>query len=132
MTRILLISTLFLLLVSCNDDDDSTGNDSCISYERALITEVDAPTTGTVNQPVNFEVTFQINDGCGAFDEFIETADGNLKIIEVNAKYEGCFCTQAIEMITKSYSFTPTSAGVYTIKFKSSETEFLIVDVEIY
>jgi len=130
MTRILLISTLFLLLLSCNNDDDA-GNDTCISYQKALITEVNAPATGTVNQPVNFEVTFQVNNGCGDFDKFIETANENVKIIEVNSKYEGCFCTEALAMITENYSFTPTRTGVYTLNFKSSETEFLIVEVEI-
>ena len=130
MDRILFISSLFIFLLSCNNDDDSS-NDNCISFQRAFITEVNAPTTGLLNHPIDIEVIFQVNDGCGGFNKFLETDNGNLKIIEVDAKYEGCFCTQAIETIIENYTFTPTSTGLYTLKFKSPNAEFITVVVTV-
>ena len=130
MTRFLFISTFFLLLLSCNDDDE-TGIDNCISYQRAFITEVNAPTEGLLNQPIDIEVIFQVNDGCGGFNNFIETDNGNSKTIEVDAKYEGCFCTQAIETIIENFTFTPTSTGLYTLKFKSPNAEFITIVVNV-
>jgi len=130
MTRILLISSLFLLLISCNNDDD-TSNDNCITFQRAFITEVNAPMTGVLNQPIDIEVIFQVNDGCGGFNKFIETAFGIIKIIEVDAKYEGCFCTLAIETIIENYTFTPTSTGIYPFHFKSPNGEIIAVFIEV-
>ena len=129
MNRILFIASLFLLL-SCNNDDDSS-DDNCITFQRAFISEVNAPTTGTLNQPIDIEVIFQVNDGCGGFNKIIETDNGNSKIIEVDAKYEGCFCTLAIETITHDYTFTPTNTGVYLLEFKSPNAEFITVEIEI-
>ena len=117
------------LLISCDKDDDK--NKECIEYEIGNVTTINAPTTGTVNETINIEVNFQVFNGCGRFGKFIETENENVKTIEVEAKYEGCICTQDIPIRTTNYEFTASNAGEYVLNFKSSPTEFITVNLII-
>jgi hypothetical protein len=125
--RILFISTIiFGLTISCNKDDEV-----CITNQIAYVTSVDSPDTGNVNQIINIEVKFGVGNGCGTLGKFIETNNGNTRTIEVEAKYEGCVCTQDAPIRTVNYEFIPTNTGNYELKFKSSPTEFITVNLTI-
>ena len=129
--RILFISTIiFGLTISCNKDDDSK-DEVCITNQIAYVTSVDSPDTGNVNQIINIEVKFGVSNGCGTLGKFIETNSGNTRTIEVEAKYEGCICTQDAPIRTVNYEFIPTNTGDYELKFKSSPTEFITVNLTI-
>ncbi|MBA6151570.1 hypothetical protein [Gelidibacter maritimus] len=126
---ILLLSTMiFGLLVSCSDDDK---NEDCISNQAAFVTSVDAPKTGTLNKTLNIEVSFQVNNGCGGFGDFIEKKDGNTRVIEVEAKYVGCICTDNLPIRTVNYEFITNKAGNHELKFKSSPTEFITINLTV-
>ena len=126
---ILLISIMiFGLLVNCNDDDKE---DECITSKTEYVTSVNSPTTGMVNQTINIEVKFGVSNGCGGFGKFIETENGNTRIIEVEAKYVGCICTQDAPIRTINYEFMTNNAGDYKLNFKSSPTEFITVNLTI-
>ncbi|MES2850155.1 MAG: hypothetical protein V4685_13940, partial [Bacteroidota bacterium] len=43
--------------------------------------------------------------------------NGTTKTIAVNAKYEGCVCTQDIRTIETTYNFTATTPGEHSIRF---------------
>jgi hypothetical protein len=120
---------LFELSISCNKDDDN--KEECITNKTEYITSVDSPDTGIVNQIINIEVKFGVINGCGGLGKFIETNNGNTRIIEVEAKYEGCICTQDAPIRKVNYEFIPTNTGDYELKFKSSPTEFITVNLTI-
>ena len=127
---ILLISiVIFGIVVSCNDDNNE--EDECITNKIEYVTSINSPNTGTINDTVNIEVNFRVSDGCGGFGKFIESENGNIRNIEVEAKYEGCICTQAFESKTVNYEFKSTNSGNYELKFKSSPTEFITVNLTI-
>ncbi len=126
---ILLLSTIiFGLLASCSDDDK---NEDCISSQTAFLTSVKAPNIGTVNKVLNIEVSFQVNNGCGGFGKFIEKKNGNTRVIEVEAKYVGCVCTDNLPIRTVNYEFVTNKAGNHELKFKSSPTEFITINLTV-
>jgi uncharacterized membrane protein len=126
----LLISIIiFGIIMSCTDNDDKEGE--CITNKTEYTTSVNSPNTGTVNETVNIEVSFRVFNGCGGFGTFIETQNGNNRTIEVEAKYEGCICTQDVPIRTVNYEFIANSAGNYELNFKSSPTEFITVNLTI-
>ncbi len=128
--RIIFISMMiFGLSISCNNDDDK--DEECISNQTEYITSVVSPNTGNVNQIMNIEVKFGVINGCGGLGKFIETNNGNTRTIEVEAKYEGCICTDDMPIRTVNYEFIPTNSGDYELKFKSSPTEFITVNLTI-
>ena len=123
---ILLISiVIFGIVVSCNDDNE------CITNNIEYVTSINSPNTGTINETVNIEVNFKVRNGCGRFGKFIESENGNIRNIEVEAKYEGCICTQEVPIRTVNYEFKTTNSGNYELKFKSSPTEFITVNLTI-
>ena len=127
---ILLISiVIFGIVVSCNDDNNEKNE--CITNNIEYVTSINSPNTGTINDTVNIEVNFRVFNGCGGFGKFIESENGNIRNIEVEAKYEGCICTQAFESKTVNYEFKSTNSGNYELKFKSSPTEFITVNLTI-
>ena len=128
---ILLISiVIFGIVMSCNDDNNE--EDECIINKIEYVTSINSPNTGTINDTVNIEVNFRVFNGCGRFGKFIESENGNIRNIEVEAEYEDCYyCTQAFESKTVNYEFKSTNSGNYELKFKSSPTEFITVNLTI-
>lgn len=120
------IFVLFFILVSCSDDEKE-----CVSNNLTYVTSVNSPTNGVVNEVINIEVNFPVSSGCGGFGKFIETENGNNKIIQVEAKYIGCICTQNAPIITVNYEFIAQNTGNYILNFKSSETEFITINLTI-
>lgn len=143
MKQILYFSIALLLLVSCKKEDVKTklnsnvdiGTDEtieeCIEYKIAYVTNVDTPITGTVNTPVQIDVTYGLMSGCGNFEKFIENVNGNTNTIQVETKYVGCSCTMVDPIVTTPFVFVKNTPGIYTIKFKSGVSEFIEVDLEI-
>ncbi|MFT5963455.1 MAG: hypothetical protein ACI9L6_000157 [Flavobacterium sp.] len=125
LTTLIIISSL---TISCESDDQ---NKECIEYDIGYVTSVNSPTTGTVNETIKIEVNFRVINGCGGFEKFIETQSGNSKTIEVEAKYEGCVCTQALEIRRVNYDFKTAKSGDYQLNFKSSPTEFITANITI-
>ncbi len=117
------------LLLSCSDD--VSNDDKCITRKTENVTSVNSPSTGMVNETINIEVNFVVDNGCGGFGKFIETHNNNNINIEVEAIYEGCACTFGLALITVIYEFTPNSVGNYVLKFKSSPTDFIPVELTI-
>ena len=72
------------LIISCENDNDE--NNECIEYEIGYVASVNAPSSGNVNETINIEVNFGVFNGCGGFGKFIETENGNVRTIEVEAK----------------------------------------------
>ena len=54
-----------------------------------------------------------------------------MKIIEINARYEGCICTQDAPIRTVNYEFITQIPGNYELRFKSNDTDFITVNLLI-
>lgn len=118
---------LSAILASCSDDDSK----ECIGYRPENVTEVNAPSSGNINESIEIEVKFVVSNGCGKFDKFIESGSEQLKIIEVQAKYEGCICTANISIITAIYEITYSTIGEKELKFKSGETDYITLNISV-
>ena len=78
-----------------------------------------------------FEVGFRVLNGCGEFSSFEQTTLGNVTIIEVIAKYEGCICTQDIPLRQTVYTFNQNIPGTYILKFKMADDNYITQTVAV-
>jgi len=104
---------IFGILSSCNIDQENEGE--CVSNKTEYVTSVNSPSTGSVSETINIEVSFQVFNGCGGFGKFIETQNNTTKNIEVEAIYQGCICTDDMPIRTTNYKFIPTRIGNYEL-----------------
>ncbi|WP_298145853.1 hypothetical protein [Flavobacterium sp.] len=120
--RFFIAAAFVAISFSCTDD--STDGDTCIDYQLEGVQEVvDVPTL--VEGTFAFEVSFQVDNGCGQFYAFDEQTQGNSRTIRVSAKYEGCICTQDMPILSRTYQFAPTLAGTYTLNFVKPDGTFI-------
>ena len=108
-----------------------TFDQVCLTTEHTNVIAAIVPANGNLNQSIPVDITFEIINGCGAFGNIVETISGNTTTLIVNAKYEGCFCTQVMGELNTSYNFIPTTTGVHTIKFQQPNGEFLTYTINI-
>ena len=122
------LSFLVLFLVGCNNDDDTVAN--CIEFNPAAVETVVENTTADAAS-YTFEVGFRVLNGCGEFSSFEQTTLGNVTIIEVIAKYEGCICTQDIPLRQTVYTFNQNIPGTYILKFKMADDNYITQTVAV-
>jgi hypothetical protein len=128
MEKIILFILILVITLGC---DKNKVDEDCIEYRTAFVRNVTAPSNGTTNNDIPIEVSFTVINGCGNFSEFLETRNGNNKSIEVQTKYEGCICTQAVETLSVIYVFNEQTTGFYELIFRSSDTNFISVSITI-
>lgn len=117
-----------ILLFGC---DKQQENDSCLSYTKAPVINIVGAHTALVNQEVFLTVSFGCYNGCGQFGDFEETIAGNTSTIRVNAKYEGCICTQDAPTRITSYKFKKSQTGTYELKFLQGENSYLTHTINV-
>lgn len=128
---VLVVLFLSITFVSCNNDDDEKPVDNPVS-KAALVTEIKGPATGKVNVELSYDVTFVVDNACGEFDKISDVTINSVKGLQVVAKYPSGVCTQQVPDPKKTvYKFKSAVKGTFEIKFKKSETEFLIQKVII-
>lgn len=127
---VLVVLFLSIGFVSCsNDDDDKTP---VTTSKAALVTEIKGPATGKVNDELSYDVTYVVDNACAEFDKVSEVSIGDVKGLQVLAKYPSEVCTQQVPEPKKTvYKFKSSTKGTFEIKFKKSETEFLTQKVVI-
>jgi len=137
-SRILLLSTVLFLAISLSGCDiGSSSEQTCtasgIGTAAAEVSgEEGGTTTIAVGETVTFNVSFKIPNLCYSFDRFFQqNIDASERQITVNTKYDGCNCEDQETTLTKPYSFTPTTAGNYILKFKKSNTEYFVRNVTV-
>ncbi|RXG13383.1 hypothetical protein DSM03_10441 [Leeuwenhoekiella aestuarii] len=126
------IKTLFLIFsafiaFSCDSISKTTTEESeeCIKIETAYVSEVTGELEIEAGSTLDLTVSFPVMSGCGRFNEFKESVSGKTITIEVEAIYEGCICTMDIPIRTTTYAFKPSEKGDYTLKFKSSDSDYI-------
>jgi hypothetical protein len=112
-----------LLFTSCAENKNQGD---CLSYQIAPITHVNGPDAGSINQDINFTLSFDIFNGCGQFGNIEHNSNANTTTVKINAKYQGCICTQIMGTLQTVYSFKATQAGTYYFKFFQSDGKYLL------
>ncbi|MFB9080880.1 hypothetical protein ACFFLS_22295 [Flavobacterium procerum] len=127
---VLVVLFLSISFASCsNDNDEKTP---VPTTKAALVTEIKGPATGKVNDELSYDVTYVVDNACAEFDKISEVTIGDVKGLQVIAKYPSQICTTEIPAPKKTvYKFKATAKGTFEIKFKKSETEFLTQKVVI-
>lgn len=69
-------------------------------------------------------IHFVIENSCGSFLEFDDTAYGNVVEITTMLRYEGCNCTLEFVEDSMSYQIMHDTAGTFLYKFSIGETDF--------
>ncbi len=122
------LAMLFLAvsITACSNDDNNKETPQTVS--RAVnVTAVTGPSTGKVGVNVNFEVSFIVDNACGEFDRISDISIGKESGFQVEAKYPIATCANETPTALHTlYTFSPQSKGTFEIKFKKSETEFLV------
>lgn len=122
-----LFISISIILNACSES--KTPNE-CVSFLQTGIAAITLDPTVDMMGAV-YKVDFPISNGCGKFNKFEETIDGNTRIIKVIAKYEGCICTQDFSIKSTNYVFTSSVPGTYTLKFLKADGTFFIETVVI-
>ena len=118
-------SCLWLLFIVCLLNQSCDKTKECISYAKSPVTGVTGPTNAQVNQLVYLNVAFQVYNGCGQFDKFATTENGNTLMIDVEAKYDGCLCTADLPTRYIQFAFKAVLPGTYTLKFLQTNGVYL-------
>jgi len=122
-----LFVSICFLLNACSEN--KTPNE-CVSFVETGIEAVALiPTVDMIG--ATYKVDFPISNGCGKFNKFEETINGNTINIKVIAKYEGCICTQDYSIKSANYVFTTAAPGTYTLKFQKADGTFFTETVVI-
>jgi hypothetical protein len=129
MKQLLCLFAFILLLTSgCSKEDSEPP-----AQERpAPIVKVEAPETARVGETVTVDVYFQVKGGCGQFGAFTVSTSGMESVIRVVARYKGQICTDDLPVRVAAYTFKPTEAGTYTLKFRSTPSVgFITAFIEV-
>lgn len=108
-----LLAALGLGATSCLN----VGPDKCDTTLLTPITAVSGPKTIAVNQPAAYSLTYMPAGGCGTLANLTEQSSGNTRAIGVNVNYASCSCATAAVSAQTTYTFQPTQAGTYYLKF---------------
>ena len=122
-----LFISISIILNACSDN--KTPNE-CVSFVETGIAEITLDPTVDMIGAV-YKVDFPISNGCGKFNKFEETINGNTRVIKVIAKYEGCICTEIFSIQSANYTFTTKTSGTYILKFLKADGTFFIETVVI-
>lgn len=122
LTPALFLSLLVVSLISCTKTREEP---TCISAKRGPVTKIDGPTSALINQEILLTVDFTCFNGCGQFTNFEETVNGSETKIIINAKYEGCICTEDLPTRQVKYRFRKSQVGTYTLMFLQSDNIYL-------
>jgi hypothetical protein len=118
-----------VLFFSCKK---ATTNDTCSStINSGILAVISSTLTVSVNQDINFEVTYGVANGCGISSDMESIKDGNNVTINMLTKYEGCVCTQIYSEGRKIYTFKSAVVGNFKLKFSKGDNTFIEKNVVV-
>lgn len=120
----------FLSILVLSNCHKTSQDNQCLSYATTPIMNVTGPTSGIVNQYIHFTVTFAVC-GCGKFENFGQTSDGDTTTIFVNLKYTGCVCPDYCRILDTAYLFKASQPGTYYLKFSKAGDAYITDTIRI-
>ena len=129
MSRFKLLFVLFMIILfSCRNENPS----DCLSYVSSPVTQVSMPDSAFVNQPININIDYNANNGCGNFNNFNVNSISDTIVISPVVKYEGCVCTMIFQNLQSTYLYSASNLGYVYFKFPQSGSSFLMDSVYIH
>lgn len=113
-----LLAALSLSATSCLN----VGPDSCNTTLLTPIKSVSGPKIVAVNQPATYSLSYLPAGGCGTLANLSEQSSGNTRAIGVNVNYANCSCGTSATVAQTTYTFQPSQAGTYYLKFVGDNT----------
>jgi hypothetical protein len=95
----------------------NVGPDTCSTTLLTPVTSVSGPKTIAVNQAATYSLSYLPAQGCGTPANLSEQTAGNTRAISVNVNYASCSCATAATAAQITYTFQPSQAGTYYLKF---------------
>jgi hypothetical protein len=124
----LILGAVMVSAFKCEEEPDL--KDEFVT-EFSPVTSTELPATGKVNQEINFIVNHQ-GGGCSQYSGNNTVTDGkDISVSFQTARLKNAVCTYDLKIFETPYTFTPTSVGEYTFRFKVSEDEDLIQRIVI-
>lgn len=126
MTRFFCFAIACFGLTSCLGDAKS----SCTATVMEPVTSATGPRTIAVNQKADFTISYVPQNTCGKLSRIVEAAGSvpNSYIISPEVTYSDCNCPSNTIAVQTTYSFTPTKAGTYYLRFIAANTSGYIAD----
>ncbi|WP_343617782.1 hypothetical protein [Flavobacterium sp.] len=122
---VLTILFLAVSLLSCSSDDNGKETPQTIS-RAANVTAISGPETGKVGVDINYDISFIVDNVCGKFDRIGNISIGKEEGFQIEVTYPTTCGNETPTALHTVYTFSPQSKGTFEIKFKKSETEFLV------
>lgn len=122
--KISLVAFLAILFSSC---DVSENIVSCPTIVGVATTAISGPTETAINVPIDLEISYKAKKDCGGFKLFFDNPSENplVDIITVNTTYDECNCDEVQSVEKVNYSFKKSTAGVYVVKFRATNTTYI-------
>jgi hypothetical protein len=123
----ILFPVLMLMIFSCRTENET----DCTYFITEAVSQVSMPDSGLVNQPINIDIHYNANNGCGHFNNFNVTSLNDTVIISPIVKYEGCVCTMIFQNLQNTYVYTASNSGYVYFKFPSTVAHYLMDSIYI-
>lgn len=94
--------------------------DACNATLFTPVSSATGPKTVAVNQPAVYALAYTPAGGCGTLGELTEQVAGNVRAVTVNVNYASCTCATPAAPAQTTYTFRPSQAGTYYLKFMSN------------
>jgi len=120
---------LALSIAGCDISSDEMNN--CPTIIGVSTVAVAGPTTAAVDETINLNVSYKTKKNCGGFQTFFKEVIGLEKIVTVNVIYDYCDCDEVVTTEVQPYAFKESTAGVYVLKFKETNTTFITHTVTV-
>jgi hypothetical protein len=108
-----LLAALALGATSCL----GVGPDVCNTTLLTPATSVTGPRTVALNQPAVYTIAYAPASGCGTLANVTEQAADNIRAVSINVSYTSCNCASPAYPAQTTYTFQPSQAGTYYLKF---------------
>ena len=125
---IYLLPMLTLVFFSCRTENET----DCTYFISEAVSHVNMPDSGLVNQPINIDIHYNANNGCGNFNNFNVNTINDTIVISPIVKYEGCVCTMIFQNLQTTYLHSSSNLGYVYFKFPQSDSSFLMDSVYIH
>ncbi|MGI4759246.1 MAG: hypothetical protein ACRYF0_00970 [Janthinobacterium lividum] len=93
------------------------GPDTCNTTLFTPVTSATGPKTVAVNQAAVYTLSYTPAGGCGTLGDLTEQVVGNVRAVTVNVNYAACTCAATADPAQTTYTFRPSQAGTYYLKF---------------
>lgn len=113
-----MIFVVTIFTIACNRDCE---------YTEQVAIAAEMPDTMNVDELVQFNLDYGTN-GCGGTPRLIEEINGNHRdlTLELDVIAPNCACTEQYIFQEYPYSFTPTTAGIYTFELTRPYSENIL------